>query len=421
MCKLMGSKLEVESKEGEGSRFFFALESEVCETIDTLAKQIHNPPIYLLSKQRPICDDVIHQLENFGIPFKIVTLEELVDIGDREHTVISFDYMQHKALSTLTKNIILIDNHQEAFILAENEQSIWHTDSFEKCPSVLYNAIWEMNALKDKKIKQTTVKEQLDLTVLVAEDYDVNRIVIDEMLKKYGIEADFVFNGFEAVEKTIHKTYDIIFMDINMPKMNGIEAMKLIRKRKVQTPIIALTANALEGDREHYLSEGMNDCISKPIEKNALDSLLKHYAGKRNLPRNSDKTEYANTDKEDIVVDNEILTSLCQARKRMFFSIPIMKRLYDSFVTSSHNDVQELLDALEKSDMVLVKIKAHGIRGSASSLNFTEIIKLCQKLENKENTDMEIDYLSVSRELKKKIDEMHDTKTTILAKLTELE
>ena len=420
LCELMGTKLEVESREGEGSRFFFTLETESCEPTKTLAEQIQNPPIYILHHTKSIYNDVIHQLKNFGISFKAVTLEEFIAAGDNEHIVISFDYMQYKPLSTLTKKIILFDEHQEAFALAENEQSIYHTGSFKKCPSLLYNAIWEMNLLKDQKIKNGTEKTQFNLTVLVAEDYDINRILVDEILQSYGIKADFAFNGLEAVEKTIHKTYDIIFMDINMPVINGIEAMKMIHKRNIQTPIIALTANALEGDREYYLSQGMDNCISKPIDANTLYRVLEQYAGKKNTVHiEYEPLPAKETAEENSIADDEIITALHEAKKRMKFSTPIMKRLYESFVTNAHTDTEELLDAVEKNDRAFMKIKAHGLRGCAFSLGFTEIGELCRMLEHEEKTDPQRDHLSLAKEIKRSIDHMYHTKNTILAKLAE--
>lgn len=382
LCELMGTKLEVESREGEGSRFFFKLESETCEAIKTLAEQVQSPPIHILHHTKPIYNDVIHQLKNFGVTFKPTTFEELISIGDNEHIVISFDYRQHKPLSTLTEKIILIDEHEKAFTLAENEQSIYHTGTFEECPSVLYNAILELNLLKRPNTKITVEKTQFDLTVLVAEDYDINRILIDEMLQNHGIKADFAFNGLEAAEKTLHKTYDIIFMDINMPEVNGIEATKMIRKRNIQTPIVALTANALEGDREYYLSQGMDNYISKPVDVDVLFNVLKQYASKENTAHiEHEQVPAEEASEENTSSDDEIIAALLEAKESMHFSIPIMKRLFETFISGAHTSAQELLDAAEKNDMPLVKSRAHGIRGSALSLNFTEIGELCRLLE----------------------------------------
>ncbi len=93
-----------------------------------------------------------------------------------------------------------------------------------------------------------------------------------------GYRADVASNGVEAVESIQRQTYDVIFMDVQMPDMDGLDATREIRKltNVIQPHIVAMTANALEGDREMCLAAGMNDYISKPIRVNELvDALLK--------------------------------------------------------------------------------------------------------------------------------------------------
>jgi CheY-like chemotaxis protein len=115
--------------------------------------------------------------------------------------------------------------------------------------------------------------------ILVAEDYEVNQMFIGMLLNKYDdIRYDFANNGEEAINMLNSNIYDIILMDINMPVMNGYDATMIIREEmKLDIPIIALTANALEGDREKFLSIGMDDYIAKPLEIANMDRILKKY------------------------------------------------------------------------------------------------------------------------------------------------
>jgi len=124
---------------------------------------------------------------------------------------------------------------------------------------------------------------------------------------------------------------------------------------------------------------------------------------------------------ENFIVNNETIVAILKTKERMRFSVPIMKRLFETFIDSSYISTQELLNAVEKNDMALVKLNAHGIRGSALSLNFNDIAALCKLLEYEENINPERDDLSIAKELKKKIDQMYHAKNTILANLTELE
>jgi CheY-like chemotaxis protein len=120
------------------------------------------------------------------------------------------------------------------------------------------------------------------LKALVAEDNPVNLKMIVHTLEKIGVTSDTVLNGKEAVEMYMKNRYDIIFMDIQMPIMNGVDATKAIIKYETQnhlthTPIVAVTTNALKGDRERYLALGMDEYISKPIDLNKFITVLKQF------------------------------------------------------------------------------------------------------------------------------------------------
>jgi PAS domain S-box-containing protein len=110
--------------------------------------------------------------------------------------------------------------------------------------------------------------------ILLVEDNEVNRKVATRLLAKLQVQVDIAVNGLEAVQKATETAYDLILMDCQMPEMDGYEATRTLRRQGVQTPIIALTANALEGDREKCLACGMNDYLSKPIQADKLRQTL---------------------------------------------------------------------------------------------------------------------------------------------------
>jgi signal transduction histidine kinase/ActR/RegA family two-component response regulator len=113
-----------------------------------------------------------------------------------------------------------------------------------------------------------------DKRILLVEDNEVNRKVATRLLAKLQVQVDIAVNGLEAVQKATETAYDLILMDCQMPEMDGYEATRTLRQQGVQTPIIALTANALEGDREKCLACGMNDYLSKPIQADKLRQTL---------------------------------------------------------------------------------------------------------------------------------------------------
>jgi len=121
------------------------------------------------------------------------------------------------------------------------------------------------------------------LSILVAEDNRVNQTVISRMLQKLGHRVDVAANGLEAVSALRRITYDLVFMDCQMPEMDGFGATRSIRAGEAGTPrhipIVALTANAMHGDREQCLAAGMDDYIAKPVTKQALAAALERWGG----------------------------------------------------------------------------------------------------------------------------------------------
>jgi signal transduction histidine kinase/ActR/RegA family two-component response regulator/uncharacterized membrane protein affecting hemolysin expression len=125
-----------------------------------------------------------------------------------------------------------------------------------------------------------TAGDVQDISILVAEDNPVNQRLITMMLKKMGNRVEIANNGKEAVEKFTDapEKFDLIFMDIQMPEMDGYEAAGMIRERGFNdVPVIALTANAMQGDKEKCLEAGMNDYLTKPVRKDAVIEIMKKW------------------------------------------------------------------------------------------------------------------------------------------------
>jgi CheY-like chemotaxis protein len=121
--------------------------------------------------------------------------------------------------------------------------------------------------------------KQRPLRILLAEDNGINQKVALRMLERLGYRADVAGNGLEVIEAILQRPYDVILMDIQMPEMDGLKATLHIREQLLsnkQPYIIAMTANALAGDREKYISQGMDDYVSKPVRVNELVQALQN-------------------------------------------------------------------------------------------------------------------------------------------------
>jgi len=143
--------------------------------------------------------------------------------------------------------------------------------------------------LKPKIITQYSIREDMkhSARILLAEDNLINQKLAKMMLTKAGYQVEVANNGQEAVEKytTSPENFDLIFMDVQMPEMDGIEATQVIREKGFDTiPIVAMTANAMKGDREICLKAGMNDYISKPIKRELTFEILEKWIFNNNTP-----------------------------------------------------------------------------------------------------------------------------------------
>ncbi|HKD99975.1 MAG TPA: ATP-binding protein [Planctomycetota bacterium] len=135
-------------------------------------------------------------------------------------------------------------------------------------------------------VRATRARTPIRARVLVADDNSVNRHVARTMLEKLGCEVDVVGDGREAVEASARVPYDVVFLDGRMPGMDGVDAARAIRARETdrRVPIVALTASALAGDREHCLAAGMDDHLPKPIQLRDLEAALRRLAGSAAAP-----------------------------------------------------------------------------------------------------------------------------------------
>jgi CheY-like chemotaxis protein len=115
------------------------------------------------------------------------------------------------------------------------------------------------------------------ISVLVVEDNQVNQLIAKKLLEKIGVKVSVAENGKQALEVLRHTTFDLVFMDCQMPVMDGFEATRQMRKFDRNTPVIALTANIQPADRQACYQAGMNDFISKPFKPEDITQMLNHY------------------------------------------------------------------------------------------------------------------------------------------------
>lgn len=166
-----------------------------------------------------------------------------------------------------------------------------------------------------KEHHEETNKEEIlnlndlkDYNILLVDDNELNIKVATVLFKKYKFNLDTALSGRECLEKINQNTYDLIFLDDRMPRMSGKETLKIIKQdQSFNTPIIALTANALSGVKDEYLEAGFNDYLSKPIEKPELERVLKKYLLAHNKKNKQKKVLLVDDDKINIKVAKNLI------------------------------------------------------------------------------------------------------------------
>jgi PAS domain S-box-containing protein len=214
--------------------------------------------------------------------------------------------------------------------------------------------------------------------ILLAEDSPANQMVALAMLKETGYHIDTVVNGKEVVESLRNLPYDLVLMDISMPEMNGMEATAIIRELggdNGRIPIVAMTAHAIKGDREKFLAAGMNDYISKPIDKQLLLEVLDKW-----LPENPETAKPATAD-EPASQPSQVLDISTLKQLARDTSPEILPRMLAAFREETNNRVHAISQHLSPPAVEQLQREAHSLKSSAGTFGALDLHQLALELE----------------------------------------
>ena len=260
-------------------------------------------------------------------------------------------------------------------------------------PSMLFNTIREVAGVHPEK--EETIESVPPLSwsrlrgthVLLVEDNQVNQFVAKELLRSEGIEVTIASHGQEAVETIAREDFDAVLMDIQMPIMGGIEATEIIRKesRNENLPIIAMTANAMAGDRETYLQAGMNDHVPKPIDAHLLFRVL----GQQLHPEQSENEVIGSTAAEGpntlAAIDVESGLRYVAGKRDLYWNLLRNFRLHNTTF------IVELREVFESESWEVASRKLHSLKGQVGYLGAHPLQKTVDALERQlRNRDEEL-------------------------------
>ncbi len=216
-----------------------------------------------------------------------------------------------------------------------------------------------------------------DVKILLAEDNITNQQVALGILKKLGLQASGVFNGIEALQMIKTGAFSLVLMDVQMPEMDGLEATRRIRRMSEpfrNIVIIAMTAHAMQGDREKCLEAGMDDYIAKPVTPEALSKVLYRWIPQKSLSHDSLEVTSQIYEKHPIWNKKALL-------ERMMQDEQLVQTIVEGFLQDMPKQIKLLKSYVENGDTKLLERQAHTIKGAASNMGGENLWALAAKLE----------------------------------------
>jgi PAS domain S-box-containing protein len=442
---LMHGNIGVESALGHGANFWFTL------PLMPVDNEIPVPQANFAGKRALIVDDnatnrmiLSHYLSNWGLtlnevdngPAALVELEAAALRNEPYDLLLSDMQMPDMDGFALAKAIaekpsiadtprILLSSgsigSEEDRLAAGFKQSLLKPVR----QSQLFDAVIAALQLSEHKTAPIAKTKEIALNfsekrVLVVEDNKVNQKVILAQLAKFQLKPDLANNGQEALDRLELQAYDLVFMDCQMPVMDGYEATRALREReitaagpghddKLRTPITALTAHASAGEREKCLTAGMDDYLSKPVSRADLAVVLERWLGTPSAPEIATIAQNC-ADETKIPLspplakgEAEGIANACwdeaAALKRLDDDQDLLAEMVDLFLEEAPVQLAELAAALSRTDLLALADAAHALKGMAGHFCAETIVRLAVNLEHAARNAEDADFQLMTHDL----------------------
>ncbi|MGI2183131.1 PAS domain S-box protein [Shewanella oncorhynchi] len=421
LVELMGGNIGVESQFGHGSTFYFTVKLQISEGQKlVLEQELEGMSVLVVDDNATARDIMRTTLESMG--FRVDTVrsgEEAISrclLQTYEVALIDWKMPNMDGLETARQiqlqaksqpKILMVSAHANHEFITQIEQLalagyISKPISASRMLDGIMNAIGREGILPVRRRTEELAPQLLlplqGKRILLVEDNEMNLEVASEFLEQVGIILSIATNGQIALDKLSQQHFDLVLMDCQMPVMDGYQATKAIRKRPelANLPVVAMTANAMAGDRDMCLRAGMNDHIAKPIEVNVLYQTLLKYLGSSSgisaairaeastqLTSSSAQGEVSNGADKTVLLkwpehpelDIDRGLQLVQHSTRLY------QRIFDRFVSSQRNVVEQVRKAIAANQVEDAVRIAHTLKGLAGNLSSATLVELARLLE----------------------------------------
>lgn len=433
LCEAMDGSIEVDSTLGQGSRFSFNVLLEESDSAGTfrsteLSHSVENKKLLIAEDNEKNSAVLAKQCEQWGIHVDTAQTPEKVwkILKSNQSTPIDIIFINMQFGDTdgiaFGREILnkLDQDAPQLILMTPIAVQLTSKELIDQgfCghfpkPATLSDLLTSLNKAVTTEKLSVVSPEKLAPTadshpapspaigsVLIVEDNPINQEVALGLLEDSGLRADTADNGKEAIEllqQSENTTYDLILMDCQMPVMDGFETSKQIRagvagERHRQTPIIALTANAMKGDKDRCLAVGMNDYLTKPLEPEALDKALEHWCKVNKSDRHSEV-------KQDNTNDTNDLWDYQAALKRFRGKEQLLLNLSKRYIESAPQLWRAANDDFKAKDFKSMADHLHGLKGTTGNLGCTKLYTGLAALESKLSEVEHSDFLVQLNEL----------------------
>jgi len=274
---------------------------------------------------------------------------------------------------TIAKNLVKMFNGE---IYAESDQGKGSVFTFT-AQFKLVNQL-KLNSSKEYHFEGAKI--------LLVEDNIINQELVCALLTKINVQTEIASDGFEAIEKIKSNKFDLVLMDMQLPEIDGLHTAQIIRKNysKTELPIIALTANVSQSNKDQCLSVGMNDYLTKPIETDNLYQILSSYLKETN---SRPKIIETNIQKIYDLTENEGFPinlpgfNLHEGLQRLNNNKELYQKVLKQFAQENHNFIDKLTNLLKKQQIEEAEILVHNLKGIAGNLSAEPLFNLLTDLD----------------------------------------
>ena len=365
LALLMGGTIDLESVEGEGSTFSLIIPVEIrsASHFDKPKERVAILDTALDTQEGQLFETYINGM--YPGFLKKTTIQECL----QEDTIVVHEaFSSSSEIEHLAKSYTVIvlskQNSGEAYANFDNVWMLSLPINAHKISNLFENA--------HEKVVNRQQNTTLQGRVLVAEDNRANQQLISILLEDLGLDYVMANNGLEAVEAYTASEFSLILMDQQMPVMSGVEAAQAILEYESHAnvshvPIVALTANALKGDKEFYLDNGMDEYLQKPIDVSKFEALIRKIIG-TNEGASMNTPDYSNLNASEMAANIGL--------KEKHIPILVM-----SFTEESQQILQDLKASIQAKNFDEIQHHAHSIKGSAGNLKFDALYEMAKEME----------------------------------------